>query len=306
MCTRCGMRRRGSHPVSVRHSGGAARCMPIEWDSLGECPARRARRYPPESAQVEGIHYLHGVNVTHRDLKPGNVFLRGAGPDGTFALRALRSAAGVPVPLCYFRSKAAPRTAHVLWRDGGGPRHGNGALVEMGGVGAVQLSSRSATSGLRPQRRTSTLRRMLRPSACPSAAATRDRPRGHAARDADLRGLGSPQPHPRQDWAHPCHICTGTGLHVHIRTRTGLTPRTSAPGPAPAVGQAPAAALQVRHVVLRRARAARPAAPVRPTDGIPRRHGFPTPARYPVWHSILCFTASHSGTVSHGGMAWYP
>jgi hypothetical protein len=92
MCARCGMRRRGSHPASVRHSGGAARCMPIEWYPLGECPARRARRYPPESAQVEGIHYLHGVNVTHRDLKPGNVFLRGAGPDGTSALRALRSA----------------------------------------------------------------------------------------------------------------------------------------------------------------------------------------------------------------------
>ena len=33
-------------------------------------------------------------------------------------------------------------------------------------------------------------------------------------------GLGSPRPHLRRDWAHPCHICTGTGL----------TPATSAPG----------------------------------------------------------------------------
>ena len=27
-------------------------------------------------------------------------------------------------------------------------------------------------------------------------------------------GLGSPLPHPHQDWAHRCHICTGTGLAV--------------------------------------------------------------------------------------------
>ena len=33
-------------------------------------------------------------------------------------------------------------------------------------------------------------------------------------------GLGSPLPHLRRDWAHPCHICA----------RTGLTPATSAPG----------------------------------------------------------------------------
>ena len=38
-------------------------------------------------------------------------------------------------------------------------------------------------------------------------------------------GLGSPLPHPRRrrDWAHPSHICTGTGL----------TPPTSAPGRVP-------------------------------------------------------------------------
>ena len=76
----------------------------------------RGTAYPLESAQVEGIYYLHGVNVTHRDLKPGNVFLRGAGPDGT-SFGELRSAAGVHVPLCYFRSKAL--TARVSRREGG-------------------------------------------------------------------------------------------------------------------------------------------------------------------------------------------
>ena len=31
-------------------------------------------------------------------------------------------------------------------------------------------------------------------------------------------------PPDQADWAHPCHICTGTGAHpVHIRTGTGLT-----------------------------------------------------------------------------------
>ena len=33
-------------------------------------------------------------------------------------------------------------------------------------------------------------------------------------------GLGSPLPHLRWDWAHPCHICTGIGHTV----------ATSAPG----------------------------------------------------------------------------
>jgi hypothetical protein len=35
------------------------------------------------------------------------------------------------------------------------------------------------------------------------------------------RGLGSPLPHPHQDWARCCHICTGTGR----------TPATSKPRP---------------------------------------------------------------------------
>jgi hypothetical protein len=39
-------------------------------------------------------------------------------------------------------------------------------------------------------------------------------------------GLGSPPPHLRRDWALPCHICAGTGL----------TPATSAPGPGHSCG----------------------------------------------------------------------
>jgi hypothetical protein len=35
-------------------------------------------------------------------------------------------------------------------------------------------------------------------------------PRFAAATSAP--GLGSPQPLMHRDWAHPCHICTGTGL----------------------------------------------------------------------------------------------
>jgi hypothetical protein len=59
------------------------------------------------------------------------------------------------------------------------------------------------------------------------------------------------EPHLRRDWAHPCRICTGTGLNCatsapgrlipanlhrdwahpcHICARTGLAPATSAPG----------------------------------------------------------------------------
>jgi hypothetical protein len=29
---------------------------------------------------------------------------------------------------------------------------------------------------------------------------------------ASEEGRGSPHPHLRRDWAHPCHICSGTGL----------------------------------------------------------------------------------------------
>ena len=55
--------------------------------------------------------------------------------------------------------------------------------------------------------------------------------------------LGAPLPHLHQDWAHPCHICIGTGrtpatsapglAHAcHISTGTGRTPARYAPGPA--------------------------------------------------------------------------
>ena len=62
-------------------------------------------------------------------------------------------------------------------------------------------------------------------------------------------GLGAPVPHLHRDWAHPCHICTGTWLahatsapglgptlpHLHrdwatSAPATGVTPATSAPG----------------------------------------------------------------------------
>ena len=35
--------------------------------------------------------------------------------------------------------------------------------------------------------------------------------------------MGPPVPHPRRDWAHPCHICAGTGLApAHICAGIGL------------------------------------------------------------------------------------
>jgi hypothetical protein len=56
-------------------------------------------------------------------------------------------------------------------------------------------------------------------------------------------------PHLHRDWAHPCHICTGTGLTratsvpglgaPHICTGTGLTPATSALGLRPGSGRRP-------------------------------------------------------------------
>ena len=45
------------------------------------------------------------------------------------------------------------------------------------------------------------------------------------------------RPHLHRDWAHPCHICTGTGLTpVHICTGTGARPChiCAGTGPAPA------------------------------------------------------------------------
>ncbi len=56
------------------------------------------------------------------------------------------------------------------------------------------------------------------------------------ATSAPGAGLGSPLPHLRRDWdrdwAHPCHICTGTGLTPATSAReTGLTAAISARGP---------------------------------------------------------------------------
>jgi hypothetical protein len=39
--------------------------------------------------------------------------------------------------------------------------------------------------------------------------------------------LGPPRPHLHRDWAHPVHICAGTGLApAHICAGTGLAPLT--------------------------------------------------------------------------------
>jgi hypothetical protein len=64
-----------------------------------------------------------------------------------------------------------------------------------------------------------------RPSVQPATSAPGLRsPLPHSA-----PGLGSPLPHLHRDFAHRCHICTGTGL----------TAATSAPGPAKRSAQLP-------------------------------------------------------------------
>ena len=63
-------------------------------------------------------------------------------------------------------------------------------------------------------------------------------------------GLGSPLPHLRRDWAHPCHICAGTGP----------TPATSAPGLRAAdVNEAAFDGHRRRHWATLRHRVAQPA-----------------------------------------------
>jgi hypothetical protein len=59
----------------------------------------------------------------------------------------------------------------------------------------------------------------INPCAQPNPAAISAPGRGSRA-GTSAPGRGSPLPHLHRDWAHPCHICTGTGL----------TPATSAPG----------------------------------------------------------------------------
>ena len=69
-------------------------------------------------------------------------------------------------------------------------------------------------------------------------------PTSPGAAPRPLSVMGPPQPHPHRDWAHPSHIRTGTGptpatsapglgSPSHIRTGTGLTRATSAPGLGP-------------------------------------------------------------------------
>ena len=48
---------------------------------------------------------------------------------------------------------------------------------------------------------------------------------------ASAPALGSPLPHLHRDWAHPCHVCTGTGLTTAAFERwTAPNAPTSAPG----------------------------------------------------------------------------
>ena len=49
---------------------------------------------------------------------------------------------------------------------------------------------------------------------------------------APPRGRGSPLPHLRRDWAHPCHICAGTGLTPATFTLGLGSPVASAPSTA--------------------------------------------------------------------------
>ncbi len=105
----------------------------------------------------------------------------------------------------------------------------------------------------------------------------RDSPERSRMQRTHTRVTHSPRcvsvPHLHRDWAHPCHICTGTGLtpatsapglrsplpHLrqdcahpcHICARTALTPATSAPGLGPGSGRRP-----TRHKSGRRSPAA--------------------------------------------------
>jgi hypothetical protein len=89
---------------------------------------------------------------------------------------------------------------------------------EIAAVAGGPRSSRATRHGSRSERREKPCRPRTAPSrgrSTPAGAASRPTPATSAP------GLGSPPPHLRRDWAHPCHICAG------------LTPATSAPGLGP-------------------------------------------------------------------------
>ena len=115
---------------------------------------------------------------------------------------------------------------------------------EIAAVAGGPRSSRATRHGSRSERR----EKPSRPRTAPSRA--RSTPAGAASRPTPTTsapGLGSPLPHLRQDWAHPCHICAGTGAHschiciagngahtpLHLHRDWGPSPATSAPGLGP-------------------------------------------------------------------------
>jgi hypothetical protein len=123
----------------------------------------------------------------------------------------------------------------------------------------------------------------------------------------------------RRDWAHPTHICAGTGFtRTHICAGTGLTPPTSAPGlgsfRGPSCSLVAAAAVRVEASMLeprlqedqrdlRRCRTGAPRPNVRRTPNGARQttaaggrhapmragHGAPTPSNpvpAPMWQGV--------------------
>jgi hypothetical protein len=79
--------------------------------------------------------------------------------------------------------------------------------------------------------------------------------------------LGPPLPHLLQNWAHPCHICTGAGLTPGKHLRLSHLAELGAPGPLPHLHRSPDA---VRFTcMLRPNRLSRPRAACQkgPTEG---------------------------------------
>ena len=120
-------------------------------------------------------------------------------------------------------------------------------------------------------------------------------------------------PHMHRDWAHPCHICTGTGLApdgpCHICTRMGLPPGTQAHGCANEGGRARAAA----HPADGRCAHSRRACALACTASQPAQprgaaHQFVRPLSLTSLCALVCAPAGLGQTVSswqcHSSSAW--
>jgi hypothetical protein len=108
-------------------------------------------------------------------------------------------------------------------------------------VSASDACCPSSCCGLADGRRpigTHTRKTSLRPRTRPAPLPSPRAATGHTL-PTSAPGLGSPHPHLHRDWAHPAHICAGTGLTPpfpprrdwahpsHICAGTGLAPSTS-------------------------------------------------------------------------------